>query len=883
MEEKNKLPSLPNWLLYRFVRDGLHEEFLGDLEEIYQARLSTRGKAYATLLYWLDVLHLLVGFSSLHRFKNATNPTHMYRHYFTIARRNLLRNKVYSLVNVGGLAVGIAASLLILHYVRYELSYDRFHAQAERIYRVQYDNYQNGQLTFQSAAAVPAVGPALKDNFPEVIDYVRFFPISGIMTYVDAQGNPVSFREQKLQIATPSALSMFSFPLRAGDAETALDGINKVVLSESAARRYFGKEDPMGKTLRWQDGDELIVTGVMEDVPANSHIQFDFLISYQTLNENTDNASETAWGWYDFNTYVVLDERTDLAAFQAKWNEWLVNERQSEWNQNDYRQEFLLQPLTDIHLYSNLLQESEPEQQGNGNAVYFLLTIALFILLIAWINYVNLSTARATERANEVGVRKAVGAYRNQLIRQFLLEAVLINLLALLLAGLLVVAGAPFVEELTGRLIATPPWAAAWFWQSLLLLLLVSVLLSGLYPALLLSSFKPVTVLRGKIHTTRRGSTFRKGLVIFQFGTSVAMIAGTLIVFRQIDFMLNQDLGVNVDQTLVLRGPGITDSLYRDNLETFKTELLRSSEVEAIAVGSNVPGEEIFWTQGIRRLSGGPESSIPIYNVGIDYDYVPTFALALVAGRNFSRNYGTDAQGALINEATARVLEFDDPEEALNERVQVGGDTLTILGVLGNYHQMSLKNQPAPMVFRLGLNETDFYAIKLRTDHLSETIGTVQAAWQESFPGNPMDYFLLDAFFNRQYQGDERFGRIFSIFAGLAIFIACLGLFGLASFVTVQRTKEIGVRKVLGASVASLISLLSADFLKPVLLAGVLAIPVAYFAMRYWLQSYPFRIDMVWWLFLIPFLLVVGIALLTVSYQTLRAATRNPVRSLRYE
>nr|WKN39701.1 ABC transporter permease [Tunicatimonas sp. TK19036] len=807
----------------------------------------------------------------------------MLRNYFKVALRHLAQKKVFSFISILGLAIGIAASLLILHYVRYELSYDRFHADTDRIYRVQYNTYQNGSLTFKCAAAVPAVGPAMKDNFPEILEFARFFPISGIMTYVNEAGDPVSFREQKLQIATPSALTMFSFPLLAGNPETALEGDNKVVISQSAAKRYFGEEDPMGKTLRWQDGDELVVTGVMEDVPDNSHIQFDFLISYQTLNENTNNQSETIWGWYDFNTYVLLDEQADPDVFQAKWDEWLTNEQQEEWEKYNYRAEFLLQPLTDIHLYSNLLQESEPEDQGNGDAVYFLLIIALFILLIAWINYVNLSTAKATERANEVGVRKAIGAQRKQLIRQFLLEAVLINLLAILIAVLLVMVCTSYLESLTGRPIATAPWESIWFWGSLLVLLVVSILLSGLYPAFLLSSFRPITVLRGKMHTSHRGIALRKGLVIFQFGASVALIAGTLIVFRQISFMLDQDLGVNIDQTMVLRGPGITDSLYSDNLNTFKEELLRNSEIEAVTAGSNVPGEEIFWTRGIRRLSGGPENSITIYNAGIDYDYIPTFELSLAAGRNFSREYGTDAQGVLINEAAARVLEFNDPEEAVNERVNLGGDTLTVLGVLSDYHQMSLKNEPAPMVFRLNPTSSSFYALKIHTSRVPETMGVIQAAWQQAFPDNPMEYFFLDDFFNRQYQQDQRFGRLFSIFSVLAIFIACLGLFGLASFTTVQRTKEIGVRKVLGASVRSIVSLLSVDFLKPVLLAGFLAIPIAYFFMRYWLQAYPFRIEMSWWLFLIPLVLVLGVALITVSYQTLRAATRNPVKSLRYE
>lgn len=807
----------------------------------------------------------------------------MLRNYLKIALRSLTKNKAFTLTNTLGVAIGMAGCLLILQYVRYEWSYDQFHSNAERIYRIQYNTYQNGQLTVACAAAVPAVGPAMKENFPEVQEYARFFPISGIMTYVGPDGMPVTFRENKMQIATPSALTMFSFALIEGDPQTALDGTGKVVISESAAKRYFGEEEAMGKTLTWQQGDALIVTGIMKDVPDHSHIKFDFIISYQTLNDGTNNESETSWGWYDFNTYVLLDKKTDPKAFQTKWDQWLKQNRGEEWEKYNFREEFLLQPLTDIHLYSNLLQESEPEEQGNGEAVYFLLIIAGFILVIAWINYINLSTARAIQRANEVGVRKAVGALRRQLVGQFMIESALVNLIAALLAILLVNQTLPYLGALTGRSLDLRLLMQAEFWLTLAALFIIGSLLSGFYPALMLSSYRPITVLRGKLYTSARGIRLRKALVIFQFGTSVALIAGTLIVYRQINFMMRQNLGVNIEQTLVLRGPGVVDSLYEENLNTFKTELLRNTSISSITASTNVPGDEIFWTRGVQRISGGPETSITMYNVGIDYDYVNAFELNLIAGRNFSRAFETDQKAVLLNAAAAKMLEFQNPEEAIHEKVSLGGDTLEVIGVLADYHQMALKYIRAPMAFRLIPAADAFYSLKVKTAGMPETLGMLRKEWATFFPGNPFDYFFLDEFFNRQYKSDQVYGQVFTLFSILAILVACLGLFGLASFTTVQRTKEIGVRKVLGASVSSIVALLSREFLKLVLLSGILAIPVAYWIMERWLTTYPFRIGLSWWFFIIPLVMVILIAMLTVSYQTIKAATASPVKSLRYE
>ncbi|MEM6525171.1 MAG: ABC transporter permease [Bacteroidota bacterium] len=802
--------------------------------------------------------------------------------YFKSALRNFLKHRLFTLLNVFGLSLGLAASLLILVYVKYEHSYDTFHGNADNIYRIQYNTIQNGIKTVECAAAVPAVGPALKDNFPEVKQFTRLFPVSGVVSYESPDKGFVSFREEKMQITDPAVFEVFDFTLLKGNPETALQGSNKVVVSERAVKKYFGDSDPMGESINW-DGDlEFEVTGVFEDVPSNSHIKFDFLFSYQTLNDQTDNNSETAWGWYDFNTYVLIDAGADVQELQAKWNQYLANERGESWSKYNYSQEFILRPLLDIHLYSNLLQESEPNEQGDGDSVYFLTIIAFFILIIAWVNYINLSTARSFDRANEVGVRKVMGAQRGQLVYQFLSESFLINLFAVLIAVIVVRASWPFFTEISGRIIPLTYFLDVQFLITITALFVIGTVLSGFYPALVLSSFKPVTVLKGKSNKSASGNITRKSLVVFQFIASVFLICGTVVVYQQLTFMQNRDLGININKTLVIEGPGIVDSLYDQNLESFKIEASRISSVKAITVSSNVPGDEIFWTRNIRRTQGGPESGITVYNVGIDTDYIPTFDLKLLAGRNFSQDFPNDNERVLLNESLVTALEFNDPNEAIGQSVRLGGDTVEIVGVLANYHQMSLKSEVAPLVFRL-TSSNSFYSFKIETNNYQELLSEIQQPWEQFFPGNPVDYFFLDSFFNKQYESDRQFGTVFRAFSLLALFVAGLGLFGLASFLTLMRTKEIGIRKVLGSSVPSIVLLLSKDFLVLVVIANLIAWPLSWYIMDNWLSTFAYRIDISPVIFLISGFGVLFIAFLSVGFQTLKAALVNPALTLKHE
>ncbi|MEM9297298.1 MAG: ABC transporter permease [Bacteroidota bacterium] len=802
--------------------------------------------------------------------------------YLKSALRNFFKYRLFTLLNVFGLSLGLAASLLILVYVKYEKSYDTFHSQSQNIYRIQYNTIQNGIKTVECAAAVPAVGPALKDNFPEVKQFTRLFPVSGVVSYDSPDKGFISFREEKMQVADPAVFEIFDFKLIRGNPEAALEGSNKVVLSEEATRKYFGDTDPIRESIQWDGDSEFEITGVFEAVPKNSHVKFDFLFSYQTLNDQTDNSSETSWGWYDFNTYVLLEEGADIVELQTKWDNYLAKEREESWTKYNYSQEFILRPLLDIHLYSDLLQESEPNEQGDGDSVYFLTIIAFFILIIAWVNYINLSTARSFDRANEVGVRKVMGAQKGQLMYQFLSESFLINLFAVLIALIVVRAFWPYFVDITGRMIPLSYFLDLQFFLTVVVLSVLGAVLSGFYPAVVLSSFKPVAVLKGKSSKGSSGNLTRQSLVVFQFIASVFLISGTAVVYQQLTFMQSRDLGIDIKKTLVIEAPGIVDSLYDQNLAGFKVEASRISSVKAITASTNVPGDEIFWTRGIKRFQGGPESNITVYNVGIDTEYIPIFDLKLLAGRNFSKDFTNDDERVILNESLAKALEYKAPEDAIGQKVRLGGDTVEIAGVLADYHQMSLKSEVAPLVFRL-TTFNSFYSFKIETNNYQELLAEIQKPWDEFFPGNPVDYFFLDSFFSKQYESDEQFGTVFRSFSLLALFVSGLGLFGLASFLTLMRTKEIGIRKVLGSSVSSIVVLLSKDFLVLVVIANIIAWPLSWYVMDRWLSTFAYRIDISPLIFLISGFGVLIIAFLSVGFQTLKAALISPALTLKHE
>lgn len=810
--------------------------------------------------------------------------------YFKLAFRNLTKRKGYSLLNIAGLAIGIACCLLIFQYVAYERSFDSFPDKANQIVRLRLDSYQQGKLSWKSATIYPAFGPTMKKDFPEVEDFCRLIDADLLLSNDEKQ---IKFSELKGYYADPSFLRMFDVQLSKGNPKTALDGPDKLLLSESMAKKYFGNEEPLGKRLVFRDPSytrTFEVTGIFKEFPSNSHLVINHLASYATLASvvrqggDTTNATETSWGWYDFYTYLQLKPNTDLKKFESKFpafcDKYINN---SEWYKaNNVVAEIHLLPLRDIHLYSNYNQEAEVN--GNGQSVSFLFLIAFLIIGIAWINYINLATARSLERAREVGVRKVAGAVKRNLIIQFMVESFLLNLVALVVAVAIVFLLTPWFNELTGKTGNAGLSATSKYWWLFGLMFICGSILSGLYPAFVLSGFKPVSVLKGLFKNTAGGQVLRKGLIITQFATSVILIAGTIIVFQQVSYMRHQNLGVNINQTLVLDGAGsLPDSLYQNVFQPFKTELSRVTGVMNVSSSTSVMGKEIYWTNSSKRLSTGAKGSVTLYNIGVDYDFVPSFDLKVISGRNFSKDFPTDEKGVLLNEAAARLLGFEDFSKAINEKFQSRRDTVTLLGIVSNYHHQGLQKSIDPMIFRLVPNARGAYSIKIKTGDVQGTVSSVQKTWAKFFPADPFNYYFLDELFDQQYRADQRFGKVFGLFAFLAIIIACFGLLGLSAYNVLQRTKEIGIRKVLGASVPNVLYILTKDFVVLVLVAFVIAIPVTWWIMYNWLEDFAYRINIQIWVFGVAGLLALLIAVFTISFQAMKVAISNPVKSLRTE
>ncbi|MCP5102087.1 MAG: ABC transporter permease [bacterium] len=809
----------------------------------------------------------------------------MLKSYFKIMLRNLYKNKLFSLINLAGLAVGMAAFLLIFLYVNSELSYDGFHKNADRIYRVRNDRiYKN--IHDKSAGCPPGLGPALKKEFPEVIDSARLYNLGymGANTIVSYPEGNQTFNQGKLFFADASFLKIFSFPMLKGSPQSALIQPNTAVIAQSTAKKYFGNENPMGKVISVTGsyGKQIYkITGVFKDVPENSHVKFEFLLSYKTLTGLRPMAKNYLTGWNAFNTYILLSPTADPTALEAKFPGLIAKHKS---HGEDYKRAYLLQRVKDIHLYSNL--RWEPEVNGNSKTVSFLALIAVFILIIAWVNYINLSTARSMTRAKEVGIRKVLGSRRSQLIKQFLLESVFLNIPAVLLAVGIAEISLPYFNGLTGKHLVLNLSLLGNYWIWAALFIAGGAFVSGIFPAFILSSFSPMTVLKGVFNRSVKGFNLRKVLVVFQFATAIFLIAVTAVVYQQLSFMRSRDLGVDIDRTLVVKAARINDAAGKrgNRGERFKNELKQYPAIKNITGSSTVPGQEYSnVASGIRPVNSNPEDGKRCFFIDVDYDYFDFFGITLLAGRAFSRDFGTDNKAVLLNEEALKMFGYEKPGEALKQKILLGGlgnQEREVIGVIKNYHHKSLKDSLQPVIFSL-TGSGNFFSLKIGGGEIGGTISMVREKWGVVFPGQPFEYFFLDQSFDGQYKADRRFGNVFGLFAVLAIFISCLGLFGLASFTSQQRGREIGIRKVVGASVSAIVFLLSKEFGKWVLLANIAAWPLAYYFTGVWLRNFAYRVDVG----LVPFIIsgVIGlvIALITVSMQTIRAASANPVKSLR--
>jgi len=802
----------------------------------------------------------------------------MFSSFFRTIWRQLTRHSFYSFLTIFGLAVGIAAGFLILQYVYFETTFDQFFEDKDNIYRVQLNRYNKGELTTQWAAGCAGVGLAMKEDFPEVKEFVN-------MTKSNAQ---ISYEKNYFKLdyayyAGQTFFEVFSVPLLRGIDSLVLKEPFKVVLSESIAKKIFGNDDPVGKLIKMNDETDFEVTGIFQDLPERSHMKLDLLYSFETYVSFTSENAKTAWQWDGFLNYVQLQPGADVEALQAKFPGFIQNRAGEELEQYNAGMEFLLQPLTKIHLTSDYRGEIKPT--GDERATYFLLIIGLFVLVIAWVNYINLTTAHSLKRAREVGIRKVLGSFKNQLMRQFLLESTAMNILAFVLASLFIILSFPYFNEFLGRQTAYSWPDSTFFWVSLVGIFLGGTLLSGFYPALILSKFRPVTVLKGKFAQSAKGNLLRKGLVTFQFLASIFLITGTYVVYQQLNFLQSQDLGVNIDQTLVINTPSYSsDSVLVTRDDIFKDKLKGESFVEALTNSTAVPGRTPNWNAGGIRLLRETEAESNQYRVlGGDDNFVDFYGLEVVAGRKFDDAFGQEENSVLFNEAAAKRMGFNDPEDLIDEKINFWGDTMTVVGVIKDYRQESPKQAYDALIFRYFDNPSGYYSIKLRSSNIHQDIERIRSHWVTAFDNKPFNYFFLDDYYGEQYKAESNFGSIFGFFAGLAILVACLGLFGLASYVTKLRTKEVSVRKVLGASLQNLWLLLTLDFLKWVGLAILLAIPLNWFVMNNWLENFANRIDLSWWIFFIPALVLLGIAAATVSYFTLRTANLNPASTLKDE
>lgn len=817
----------------------------------------------------------------------------MIRNYIKTAWRNLWKNKIFSMINILGLSLGMAACLLILQYVNFQLSYDHFNKNADNLYRVVNDRYQNGKLIQHGTITYSGVGKAMKDDYPEVVNNARMVPFGETtVTYKDKK-----IPKNATYCVDNSLLSMFTFPAVAGDQKTALSEVNTAVISETLARKIFDVSsnnfDPcVGQMVKMgTDTFPTKITAVIKDIPKNSIFQFDMLLSYQTLIHSYGyQVADYDFHDSDFWHYIQLKPGTDYKAFDAKMAAF--SQRHFQGNKiSGSVEKFYLQPLLKTHLYSDT--EYEVIQTASSTVVWGLLVIALFIIGIAWVNYINLATARASERALEVGVRKVTGASKGQLIRQFLTESFIINIMALSIAVVLAVLFQPVFNTLVNQQLSL-----AFLLQKglggytitigLIIIVLLGIFISGFYPAFVLSSFKPILVLKGKYSSSKKGIVLRKGLVIGQFAITIVLITGAFIVYRQIKFMSSQKLGVNIDQVVVINGPQF---LSRDTADTrakaFLAELKQISTVKDAATSFWVPGNETGRNFDIRADHTDPNAHYTMRFNGISTDYIKTYGMTLVAGRDFlPTDYAQkneDVRSTILNVNATKLLGFSSPEAAVGRTMINGKSKWTIIGVVADSHQQSLRYAIEPTFFRPQLSIGAQISVKMSALNPTATIASIKATYNKFFPGNVFDYAFLDQRYNDQYKNDALFGQAFAIFGGFAIFIACLGLLGLSLFATIQRTKEIGVRKVLGASVANIVVLLSKDFIKLVIIAIVIATPFAWYILHNWLQDFAYHITISWWIFGLAGILAITIALATISFQAIKAAMSNPVKSLRSE
>ncbi len=864
-----------------YCRPEYFADIRGDLDELFHRQMDVIGARQAEWYFAYQVL-LLFRPSIIRPFSPwGLNHTDMIRTYFKIGFRNLRKHRSTALIHIFGLALGLAAFLLIHQYKQFEESYDSFHPTAERLYRLTTDDILDGRIQVRDAMSFAPSGKLLLDEAPEVTGYTTTLKTWRMVFKKGEQ--PI---EELNTIAVDEHfLDLFGYEVLRGDKASMLVEPYSIVLSESQARKYFDGADPMGQSLEvlGQFERPFEVTGIIADPPQNTHYTLDMLVSLQSFQEQIE---RDEWDGYNYYTYLQLAPGTDTEVLEKK-----LEPLAKQYIGEESRLFFNLQPIQDIHLHSDFTYE--PEIHGSAKAVGFLGIISIFILVIAWVNYINLSTARALERAQEVGLRKVVGAQRRHLLGQFLIEALLINfagaVVALLLAQLLI----PYFNQLVGKTILTSAITNWSFLSGLTLFFLIGVLATGLYPALVISSFQPMSVLRGSFGRTKKGAFLRKSLVVVQFAASLLLIAGTVTIYQQIRYMTGSDLGIDTEQVIGFENPQPPDDQreqFESKYETFLSELDRLQLTEGSGSIGNLPGggsSDISSSSGGVRIVGMTDrQESTVYITSMNDRLADVLELEFISGRNFDRELASDSSAVILNQSFLQLLNISEPESVIDQHLQFGNSPdnrrWLIAGVINDYNRSTLKNNVEPTIF---FHEPTPSAtvVKIAGNSVEAGIEQVKGVWSRMFPDAPFTYSFLDQRFEKLYMEDRRFGLIFLNFAILAILVASLGLFGLSSYMSLQRTKEVGVRKVLGASVANIVLLFFKDFLWLILIAAAIGIPLTYLGMTDWLSSYANRIDFPWWVLSLAIIAVIMLAFFTVSYQTWKLAILNPARTIRHE
>ncbi|QMW05504.1 ABC transporter permease [Spirosoma foliorum] len=875
-------PHLADRLLNWFCAPHLREEVLGDLHERYELWVVREGETQARRRYWREVLAYVRPAIIKRQTNQYPNPsmTDMFRNYVTIAWRSLLTNKAFSLINIFGLAIGLSCFMLIAVFVYTELTYDTYSKNASNIYRLNISVMGNGNAEIYPNVD-SGVGEGIKHEFPEVTSSTRLLPASDYIQYKDNQ-----FKEQHLAFADPNFLQLFSIPLIEGNSADALVAPASIVLSKEFAAKYFGHEDPIGKSIAvGAQRTAYKVTGIFDKIPDNSHFHYDAFLSLSTRH-----IINPTWSNVGFYTYLELSDKVDPKKLEAKFPQlvakYVVPEVQrdmgislAEAQKSVDTFRFLLQPLTDIHLYSNSKYELEPN--GDIKYVYIFSALGLFILLLACVNFTNLSTAQAAKRAREVGVRKVMGSVKTQIISQFLTESVLLTFFAMVVAYLLIILFLPYFNQIANRNIG---FSFFLNYQAVLTLFIVSFLsgiLAGIYPAFFLSSFSIIKTLKGTLLAkSPQKKSLHSGLIVFQFSISTILLIATIVVYKQLQYMQTKKLGYDKDQLVALPDT----RLLANNQVAFKDQLLQNSRVLAATNSRFFPGGEMMDGTQVypkNETANGAEIHMNIFHV--DYDYIRTLGIQLLRGRNFSKDFPTDStSGVIINESAVRELGWNHVNPIGRSMVRSGQQEYKVIGVVKDFNYVSVKQKVAPLMMMMGRNFGGI-VIKIKTTDVNGFLSDLKNQWDAFNPNGPLEYRFLDDQFASFYANEKRTQQLFSVFALLAVVIASLGLFALSAFVIERRTKEIGVRKVMGASVPSITQLLIKDFIKLVLIAILLACPLAWYAMNQWLQDFAYKIEVEWWMLGLAGLFAIGIALLTVSFQSVKAALMDPVKSLRSE